>query len=79
MDISKEMIAFVKKLIKEYDASEIYDNHVIFFGVELNQVNHPDIKHRFYDEVTITPADGGYKIMLLQTTGEEPIDIFIGD
>ena len=61
------------------DVSEIYDSYVIFIGVVMNPNNHPDIEHRFYDEVTITPVAGGYKLHLIQTAGEEPIDIFIGE
>lgn len=79
MDNYDMLVPFVKKLIKEYDVSEIYDSYVIFFGVVMNPNNHPDIEHRFYDEVTITPVAGGYKLHLIQTAGEEPIDIFIGE
>ena len=79
MDIKEPFLLFAKALMKEYDVSDILADKVIFYGVEMNQTNHPDIKHRFYDEVTIIPMEKGYKVILNRTTGEEPVEISFGE
>ena len=80
MVIPQPFLVFARALMQEYDVSEIKKDRVVFYGVEMNQNNHPNIKHRFYDEVTIVPLPNEvYQVTLLRTTGEEPVQITFGE
>lgn len=79
MEVQANVLAFVRKLIKEYDVSDIKDDRVSFYGVEMNCINHPEIVHRRYDDVTVIPLENGYTVLFTQTLGEMPIQIFFGE
>lgn len=67
------MKPYVKKLINNYDVTDIYDDHVIFYGVELNSMVDTDINFRFCDRVVVRKNDEKIKFEIYQEKNSNAI------
>lgn len=74
LDIQK-LKQYVRKLINNYDVSDIYDDHVIFYGVELNSMINYGINFRFCDRVVASNKNNGFLFKIYHEKNSEPIDI----
>lgn len=70
---------YVKKLINNYDISDIKTDCVVFYGVELNSLTDCSIKFRYCDRVEIWKTETGFKIDIYHQKESEAITIFIDE
>lgn len=65
--------SFSKKLIEEYDTSEIFDDRVEFYGVVLNSIIGTDVTFKFCDLVVFKEDNNHIISEIYQSKEDNPI------